>query len=123
MDERQLEKNKVKSLSAASEDDEVDGPDAKRKYRRTMTQDIKQENDSNDSSDMPSVPTDWHVSRTMDGDYRLVIKCEQKDMLLQSIEGIIEKAAVASLRNPQSSKLRQHVNNLLNLKSNYYYWF
>ncbi|XP_017874859.1 PREDICTED: cellular tumor antigen p53 [Drosophila arizonae] len=116
MDERQLEKNKIKSLSAASEDDEVDGPDSKRKYRRTMTQDIKEEVESNDSLDMPYVPADWQVSRTLDGDYRLVIKCEQKDMLLQSIEGIIEKAAVASLRNPQSPKLRQHVNNLLNLK-------
>lgn len=116
-DERQLEKTKMRLLSDAAEDDEVDGPNAKRKYRpTTLNDDVKEENESNDSTDILHVPADWQVSRTIDGNYRLVIKCEQKDLLLQSIEGIIEKAAVALLRNPQSTKLHQHANHLLNLK-------
>ncbi|XP_030569179.1 cellular tumor antigen p53 [Drosophila novamexicana] len=115
-DERHLESNKNKLFFDASEEEELDATCAKKKCRRTMKNEVKDENEINDSSDVHPVPADWEVSRAIDGDYRLVIKFSNKDLLLRSIEGIIEKTAVAMIRNPQHLKLRQQTNYLLNLK-------
>lgn len=119
-DERHLESNKNKLFFDASEEEELDATCAKKKCRRTMKNEVKDENEINDSSDVHPVPADWEVSRAIDGDYRLVIKFSNKDLLLRSIEGIIEKTAVAMIRNPQHLKLRQQTNYLLNLKSKHY---
>lgn len=115
-DERNLQSNKRK-LSGASDDEEIESERGRKLRRSAHRHDIKEEIESNDSSDLHSVPADWQVSRSVDGNYQLVIKCGKKDLLLDSIEGMIEKTAVALLRNPQNSKLVQHANHLINLKS------
>ncbi|XP_060649323.1 cellular tumor antigen p53 [Drosophila nasuta] len=115
-DERKLGSNKRKEASCASDDEEVDEERGKKTRRRTLQRDVKEENESNDSCDTQAFPSDWNVSRTDDGNYRLVMKCSKKDMLVESIEGMIEKTAAAMLRSPQNVKLRQHANHLLNLK-------
>lgn len=115
-DERHLESNKRKQLSGASEDEDVGEERGRKTRRRTLQREVKDENESNDSTDVQPFPTDWDVSRSVDGNYRLVVKCSKKDQLLESIEGMIEKTAAAMLRSPQNSKLRQHANHLLNLK-------
>lgn len=117
-DKRALQSDKRK-LSGASEDEETDSKRGKKLRRSTHQHDIKEELESNDSVDMNAVPPDWQVSRSVDGNYQLVIKCAKKELLLDSIEGMIEKTAVALLRNPQNPKLAQHANHLMNLKSKY----
>ncbi|EDV94694.1 GH18203 [Drosophila grimshawi] len=119
-DERHLESNKCKTPSIASEDEESS---AKKRRRRTLPTDVKEENESNDSTDVQPVPSDWEVTRSLDGDYRLVVKCPKKELLLQSIEGMIEKTAVELLRNPHNIKIRQHANHLLSLKSMFFFYF
>ncbi|KAH8416634.1 hypothetical protein KR222_000164, partial [Zaprionus bogoriensis] len=120
-DERNLESNKRKILSGGSEDDDIDAERARKLRRHTHQHEVKEENESKDSADLQSlVPADWQVSRSVDGNYQLVMKCAKKDLLLECIEGMIEKTAVALLRNPQNTKLRQHANDLLGLKSKYH---
>ncbi|XP_030370469.1 cellular tumor antigen p53 [Scaptodrosophila lebanonensis] len=118
-DERNLQSQKRKMPSAAmSEDEEVEVSGTK--SRRQNTSHLKEEIDSNDSSEMDlTMPPNWDLSSTSEGGYRLVIDFPKKGLLLQSIEGMIEKTATEILLSTQKNEsqfLHQHVNNLLDLK-------
>ncbi|XP_041633437.1 cellular tumor antigen p53 isoform X2 [Drosophila kikkawai] len=117
-DERQLTGKKRKSEPACS--DEEDEPDVKpaKTRRRTASyrRKVKEETESNDSNDEEMPASEWQVSRTADGEYRLSITCPKKDWLLQSIDGMIKEAAAGVLQCPNQAKLRRHAHKLVSLK-------
>ncbi|KAH8354406.1 hypothetical protein KR084_010377, partial [Drosophila pseudotakahashii] len=120
-DERTMNGKKRKSQVEATDDEEQDIKPSKMR-RRTVSykNDIKKEDtESNDSHDREKVEpiTDWNVSRTQDGEYRLAITCPKKEWLLQGIEGMIKEAAAGVLRNPNQENILRHANKLLTLKS------
>jgi len=120
-DERQMNGKKRKSLADVTDEEEQDIKPSKMR-RRTVSykNDIKkEETESNDSHDKDtSEPiSDWNVSTTKNGEYRLAITCPKKEWLLQGIEGMIKEAATGVLRNPNQENLRRHANKLLTLKS------
>ncbi|XP_068155962.1 cellular tumor antigen p53 isoform X1 [Drosophila tropicalis] len=129
-EERQLHDKKRKaspSLAASDYDedecdnDSIDTKRAKRRRRSHSYQpDVKQEDDSMDSaSTEQSLPTDWHVKRTSNGDYQLVLTCPKKELLVQSIESMFRDTAAAILRSPtKGSKLHKYATNLSKLKEN-----
>ncbi|XP_016931580.4 cellular tumor antigen p53 isoform X2 [Drosophila suzukii] len=119
-DERQMNGKKRKSLADVTDEEEQDIKPSKMR-RRTVSykNDIKkEETESNDSHDKDtSEPiSDWNVSTTKNGEYRLAITCPKKEWLLQGIEGMIKEAATGVLRNPNQENLRRHANKLLTLK-------
>ncbi|BFF91497.1 cellular tumor antigen p53 [Drosophila madeirensis] len=117
-DERHATVRKRKSLASSDIEEDADVKPAKAR-RRTVSykRDVKDETESNDSHDTEqSLPIDWQVSRTPDGEYRLAITCPKKEWLLQNIEGMIKESAAQVLRSPTKPHLRSYAHNLLELK-------
>ncbi|XP_070073231.1 cellular tumor antigen p53 isoform X2 [Drosophila takahashii] len=120
-DERSMNGKKRKSQVEATDDEEPDVKPSKMRRRTTSYKnDIKKEdtesNDSHDRKRDEQPITDWNVSRTQDGEYRLAITCPKKEWLLQGIEGMIKEAAAGVLRNPNQENILRHANKLLTLK-------
>ncbi|KAH8382978.1 hypothetical protein KR009_006138, partial [Drosophila setifemur] len=118
-DERQINRKKRKSLAAPSEEDEAEVKPEKSRRRTESYREVKEETESNgdDSNDVEyALPSDWKMTRTEDGEYRLAITCPKKEWLLQGIEGMIKEAATELLRGPTKANLRRHAHNLISLK-------
>ncbi|KAH8284318.1 hypothetical protein KR018_003724, partial [Drosophila ironensis] len=120
LDERQKKGKKRKSRTGDDEpeEDESEVKPAKMPKSSEPVRDIKEETESNDSNDseVGIMPEDWQVSRTEEGEYRMVLVCPNKDWLLRGIEGMIKEAAADVLRCQTNAPLRRYANRLLSLK-------
>ncbi|KAH8242715.1 hypothetical protein KR032_001362, partial [Drosophila birchii] len=118
-DERQISGKKRKSEPACSdvEDEPEVTPAKSRRRTASYRRNVKEETESNDSHDDEMPVSDWQVSCTADGEYRLSITCPKKDWLLQSIDGMIKEAAAGVLQSPKQANLRRHAQKLVSLKS------
>ncbi|ALC46073.1 p53 [Drosophila busckii] len=114
LDERQTDAKRRKTIK--SDDEENENSTNKRRSPRRPQAVIKEDHLSNDSVDSKFVPADFELSRSPNGCYVLNIQSFSSDLLVDVVDGIIGKTAVALLENTDNQNLHKYYMHLQDVK-------